>query len=147
MGKLLSIATRVRSKAEMDEHSSANVSFKSGVLNDFRGKKVGGNRQVTVMSKEAWGITCDEFGEQMPWTTRRANFLIEGVDLENTTGQILKIGSFELEITGELVPCNRMDEQFNGLTQLLEKDWRGGVTCKVIKEGSTQIDDQVQLVG
>jgi len=147
MGKLLSIATRVKSKEAMNKHSSANVSFKSGVLNDFRGKKVGGKRQVTVMSKEAWDTTCNDLGKQIPWTTRRANFLIEGIDFENTTGQILKIGSFELEITGELVPCNRMDEQFEGLTQALEIDWRGGVTCKVIKEGTTKVDDEVQLVG
>ena len=62
-------------------------------------------------------------------------FLIEGISLEATTGQVLKIGSIELEITGELVPCNRMDEQFDGLTSILEKDWRGGVTCLVKSEG------------
>ena len=66
--------------------------------------------------------------------------------LINTTGQILKIGSLELEITGELVPCNRMDEQFDGLTKILGQDWRGGVTCKVKKEGSTSLNDEVSLI-
>tara|TARA_B110000285_G_scaffold219191_1_gene269507 strand:- start:4161 stop:4604 length:444 start_codon:yes stop_codon:yes gene_type:complete len=146
MGKLLGIATRMKSKSPMDEHASATVSFESGVLNDYRGKKIGGKRQVTVMSKEAWEIVCKELGSDIAWTTRRANFLIEGILLEGTNGQILKIGSLELEITGELVPCNRMDEQFDGLTKILEQSWRGGVTCKVRKEGDANLNDEVFLV-
>lgn len=146
MGKLLGIAIRVKSKSPMDKHDSAKVSFKEGVLSDFRGRKAGGKRQVTVMSKEAWEIVCEELGSVVPWTTRRANFLIEGISLEATTGQVLKIGSIELEITGELVPCNRMDEQFDGLTSILEKDWRGGVTCLVKSEGEAKLNDEVLLL-
>ena len=146
MGKLLGIATRVKTKSPMNEHASATVSFNGGVLSDSRGRKAGGKRQVTVMSKEAWEIVCKELGSNIAWTTRRANFFIEGVPLINTTGQVLKIGSLELEITGELVPCNRMDEQFDGLTKILGQDWRGGVTCKVKKEGSTSLNDEVSLI-
>ena len=146
MGKLIGIATRVKSKSPMDEHDSAKVSFSKGVLSDYRGRKIGGKRQVTVMSKEAWETVCSELGSDIAWTTRRANFLIEGVPLKATTGQILKIGSIELEVTGELVPCNRMDEQFDGLTNILEIDWRGGVTCLVKCEGEAKLNDEVLLL-
>ncbi len=146
MGKLLGIATRIKSKSPMDLHASALVSFEKGVLNDFRGRKLGGRRQVTVLSKEAWNIVCEEIGSDIAWTTRRANFFIEGIELKETTGRILKIGSLELEVTGELVPCNRMDEQFDGLTKILEKDWKGGVTCKVKKEGNANLNDEVVLI-
>ena len=93
MGKLLSIATRVKTKAPMNEHTSAIVRFETGVLNDSRGKNAGEKRQVPVMSKEAWDNVCEELGETIPWTTRRANFLIEGLSLEKSTGRVLKIGS------------------------------------------------------
>lgn len=146
MGKLIGIATRTKTKAPMDVHSSAEVTFEKGVLNDSRGKKVGGKRQVTVMSIESWDAVCVELNTQLNWTTRRANFLVSGIPLLETTGNTLRIGSVQLEITGELVPCNRMDEQFEGLTNSLSKNWRGGVTCKVLKEGQADLNDLVELI-
>lgn len=145
MGKVIGIATRKKTKAPMDEHTSATISFNAGVNEDSRGKKQG-KRQVTLLSNESWHSTCNELGQMIPWTTRRANFLIEGIPLEGQTGKKLQIGTALLEITGELVPCNRMDEQFAGLTNALEKDWRGGVTCKVLSEGIVNLNDEIILI-
>ena len=39
-----------------------------------------------------------------------------------------------------------MDEQFDGLTQILTKDWRGGVTCKLIEEGEINLNDVAELI-
>ena len=129
----------------MDEHENVVISFENGVGQDSRGKKQG-KRQVTIMTKENWHSTCIELGQEIPWTTRRANILIEGLDLKDKTGQKLRIGTALVEITGELEPCNRMDQQFEGLTQILEKDWRGGVTCKLIEEGEVHLNDKVELL-
>ncbi len=145
MGKLIGIATRKKTKAIMDELLSAPITFENGVAEDSRGKNRN-HRQVTILSNESWHATCQEMKKQIPWTTRRANFLVEGIALENKTGARLKIGTAIVEITGELEPCNRMDAQVEGLTKALDKNWRGGVTCKIIEEGTVEIHDTVIFV-
>ena len=145
MGRLIGIATRKKTKAMMDELLSATITFENGVAQDSRGKKRN-HRQVTILSNESWHATCQEMQQQIPWTTRRANFLVEGIELENKTGALLKIGTAIVEITGELEPCNRMDAQVAGLTKALDKNWRGGVTCKIIQEGTAELKDTVTFV-
>ncbi len=141
MGKVLGIATRVKTKAPMEVTNTAKVLFETGVGSDSRGLKKG-NRQVTVLGIEGWKNACAELNQEIEWTTRRANILVSGIQLKNTTGSLLKLGTCVLEITGELVPCNRMDEQVMGLTQALVPNWNGGVTCKIIEEGEVHIDDE-----
>lgn len=145
MGKVKGIATRKATKAPMDACSTAIVSFEKGIENDARGL-IKGDRQVTVISAEAWEKTCEELGQEISWTTRRANILLSGVELENTKGSRLEIGTCLLEITGELHPCSRMDEQFLGLTKALTPYWRGGATCKIIEEGIVRIGDEATLL-
>lgn len=145
MGEVIGIATRKKSRASMDTHDFSEITFDKGVGGDFRGSKKGGHRQVTIMSKEDWEYSCSLIGIDAEWTTRRANLLINGIKLENTTGKHLTIGDVKLEITGELTPCNRMDEQFQGLTKALDLNWRGGVTCKVISEGKFKINDVITI--
>jgi len=144
MGKVIGIATRIEKRAPMVVYASAKITFEKGVGDDSRGL-IKGDRQVTVMTQESWTDACEELDRQLHWTTRRANILIEGVNLENTTGNLLKIGNFMLEITGELNPCYRMDEQKQGLTKALTPKWRGGVTCKILSEGVVNEKDEVTL--
>ena len=145
MGKVIEIATRMESKAPMVVYASAKVSFDHGVGDDSRGL-IKGDRQVTVMAQESWDKACAELGVKLHWTTRRANILIAGIDLKDSTGLILKIGGFYLEVTGEMEPCERMDQQFVGLTKALTPDWRGGVTCKIISEGVVNENDPVVVM-
>lgn len=144
MGKVIGIATRDKKRAPMVVYASAKISFDKGVGDDSRGL-VRGDRQVTVMTVESWAAVCAELDRKLHWTTRRANILIEGVDLENTKGNLLRIGKFMLEITGELKPCGRMDEQKEGLTKALTPNWRGGVMCKILSEGIVSEGNEVTL--
>lgn len=144
MGKVIGIATRDKKRGPMVVFAAAKVTFKQGIGDDSRGL-IQNDRQVTVMTEESWKAACKDLGSQMHWTTRRANILIDGVDLENTTGMILKIGNFFLEITGELTPCSRMEEQFKGLSKALTPNWRGGVMCKILSEGEVLEGDEVAL--
>ena len=145
MGKIIGIATRTTLKTPMNICDTATVLFDKGVGNDARGL-IKGNRQVTVMSAEAWETTCAELNQKMAWTTRRANILLAGIELENTQGKVLKLGTCLLEITGEMPPCNRMDEQFEGLTKALTPHWRGGAICKIIEEGIINTNDEAVLL-
>jgi MOSC domain-containing protein YiiM len=115
--------------------------MQTGVAMDFRGKP--GKRQVTVISADAWRQACRELQNDIPWTTRRANLLVDDFELPKTIGAVLKIGQVRLRITGEVDPCSRMDEQCPGLTKALQPDWRGGVSCSVLQGGSVALGDEV----
>ena len=127
----------------MRELPRATVSRETGVADDFRGGP--GERQVTVLSREAWERACRAAGAELPWTTRRANLLVEGLELAETAGRRLVIGSVVLEVTGETDPCRRMDQQHAGLRTALEPEWRGGVTCRVLEPGPLAPGDEVLL--
>lgn len=143
-GSLLGIATRTKSRAAMDEHSSIEITVDRGAGEDFRGKP--NARQITVLSVEDWEAAETALGTEIPWTTRRANLLVSGLSLAETTGATIRIGdSVELLITGETDPCARMDQQVPGLKNALAPNWRGGVCCKVQSAGTISIGDPVSI--
>ena len=144
MGRLIGIARREQKRAEMEVLEDAEVSELTGVAEDFRGKP--GNRQVTVVSTEAWAATCEDLGQQIPWTTRRANLLVEDVQLPRRTGDLIEVGSVQLLVTMEVNPCSRMEEQYDGLKAALTPDWRGGVACTGLQGGSVRLGDNVSIV-
>jgi MOSC domain-containing protein YiiM len=115
----------------------------SGVARDFRGSP--GNRQVTVISADAWRQVCGELGSEIPWTTRRANLLVDNLELPRQAGAEIRIGDVLLRVTGETDPCSRMEEQCAGLKAALQPDWRGGVCCRVLVGGDVAIGDVVSL--
>lgn len=143
MGRLEGIARRDRKRAPMQTLEQAEISTETGVAGDFRGKP--GDRQVTVICSAAWRAACAELGHEIPWTTRRANLLVDGVELPRTAGSIMRIGPVRLLVTGEVDPCSRMDEQCPGLTKALKPDWRGGVSCTVLDGGIVSLGDTVSL--
>ena len=142
-GKLLAIATKARSRGPMNELDRACVTPEHGITGDFRGKAE--QRQVTVLSVEDWYAACSELNQQLVWTTRRANLLVEGIRLANTKDSLLHIGTVVLRITGETEPCGRMDELVAGLRSALTPDWRGGVCCQVVSGGWVEPGAEVIL--
>ncbi len=142
-GKLLGIAIREQSRRPMIPLDHADVTTGQGVVGDFRGRP--GPRQVTVLSRESWQSACDEIGQALPWTVRRANLLVEGFELPTGLGQQISVGQVVLEVCGETDPCDRMDAQVPGLTAALKPDWRGGVCCRVVTGGKIQLGDPVQM--
>ena len=143
MGRLVGIARREKKRAPMEQLASAEISTKTGVALDSRGKR--GKRQVSVLSADVWRKICGELGREIPWTMRRSNLLVEGIELPRWSGDVIQIGDVKLEVLTEVDPCSRMDEQCMGLTDALRPEWRGGVGCKVISGGSVQIGDPVVI--
>ena len=144
MGQLLGIAVRSAPRAPMETHQKVQITQKNGLQGDYRGKY--GPRQITVLSQEAWDQACNGVQAKLPWTTRRANLLISGIELERTTRQVLQIGEVRLAITGETDPCQRIDMQHLGLREALTPAWRGGVCSFVLTESEIQVGDEVQLL-
>lgn len=143
MGRLVGIARREKKRAEMQVLDDAEISDETGVANDFRGRP--GRRQVTIISAEAWAAVCTELRQEIPWTMRRANLLVEGIELPQRTGDVIEIGGVRLLITMEVDPCSRMDEQVPGLRAALTPEWRGGVACAVLKAGPVRLGDRVAV--
>lgn len=141
-GKLLGIASRPTDGDPMAELDEVAIDRQHGVAGENRRS---GRRQVTVLGLEGWQAACRDAGTDLPWTTRRANLLLEGVALPETKGRRLRIGEVLLEITGETAPCNIMESAHPGLRAALKPGWRGGVTCRVLEGGRVRVGDSAAL--
>ena len=143
-GQLLGIATRPVRHAPMEETVTARITVESGVNGDARGQP--GRRQATVISRHAWEAACAELGvTHLPWTTRRANLLIDGIDLQGKVGYDLRVGNAVLTISGETRPCEVMERAYPGLKEALKPEWRGGVVCRVTRPGDVTVGCEVVL--
>lgn len=140
--KLLGIAFREKNQAPMKTCEASRISVSDGLEVDYRRRP--GKRQVTVLSLSQWQKACDEIGPKIDWTTRRANLLVDGIEFnQNMVGKIITIGEAKLQICVQTDPCERMDQQHQGLRKALEPDWRGGVCCKVIQSGDVRLGDRI----
>ena len=81
----------------------------------------GGKRQVTLMDLERWHELMDERGGDLDTSVRRANLVIDGLDLFDARGKTLHIGKTTLRIGGEVRPCERMDEALPGLQRAMRE--------------------------
>lgn len=143
-GQLLGIAARDARHAPMREVRRARITIETGVERDARGAP--GRRQATVLARAGWTAACLEAGANaLPWTARRANLFIDGIDLKGKVGYDLHIGDAVLLITGETKPCEVMDRQWANLRTALVPDWRGGVTCRVTRSGEAEVGSEVRL--
>ncbi|MCB2383958.1 MULTISPECIES: MOSC domain-containing protein [Shewanella] len=145
MPKLLAIAYKTVKRGPMNEVLCANVTQLSGVEKDVFGRP--GKRQVTVLSKIQWQQACHSIEADLPWTTRRANLLVDDLVFSSAdVGKHLQIGDLRLEITGETDPCKKMEIAHVGLEAALTPDWRGGVTCRVLNDAMIHLGDEITLV-
>ena len=148
MDQIVGISIKENKRSLVKTITSIDVIVESGLKGDFRGQGgINRNRQVTVLSLQQWEQACSELGVSLPWNTRRANLCVDGLIFgPENVGKILRIGKdIELEITGETEPCKRMDEAHHGLKDALSVEWRGGVTCRVLKEGVIYLNSCVEL--
>jgi MOSC domain-containing protein YiiM len=127
----------------MQEQPQAEVTVESGLVDDYRG---GGLRQVTFLDSAQWQEAIRELGVTLPWHTRRANLLLEGIELSETVGQQVQIGDCLFTIYGETEPCQRMDELQPGLRGILSLDLRGGVWGRVVRGGLLHVGQGVRVL-
>lgn len=143
MGEVIGIARRDRPRAPMQPLSEAEITIEAGLTGDFRGAVRG--RQVTVLTEEGWLAACAELGRELPWTTRRANLLVRGVDLTGRVGTRLQVGEAVLVITDECDPCSVMEKAHKGLRSALTPGWRAGTACRVARGGLVRRGDSAVL--
>ena len=149
----MGIARHDRPRGPMETVQSVHVTREQGVAGDARGAVRAGKqprRQISLIETENWAAAMAELGlagdEALPWFSRRANLLVEGVRLPREPGSVIAVGpSLRIEMTMECDPCSRMEEIMPGLKAALEPDWRGGVLGTVLSDGEIAVGDEVRI--
>jgi MOSC domain-containing protein YiiM len=136
MGRLAGIWIKRMHRGPMDAADAGELVAECGL----RGNATqGGRRQVTIMAMERWeALTAHLPGPPDP-AIRRANLLVDGVDLEGSRGRTLRIGNARVRIFGETRPCHQMDEACPGLQAALSPPWGGGAFGEVIESGAVAV--------
>jgi MOSC domain-containing protein YiiM len=101
----------------------------------------GRRRQVTLLEEQIWRDLTGRLGSKLDPGRRRANLMLDGLQLEKTRGRIFSIGPCLLRIGGETKPCEQMDEALPGLQELMWPNWAGGAYAEVLTGGEIRIGD------
>jgi len=149
MGVLAGIARHGRPRGPIEILDAVHVSVEAGLAGDFRGAVKPGRkakRQVSLIERSDWDAAMAELGVDHHWSARRANLLVDDLDLPQRTGAIVRIGEeVALEIMIECDPCSRMEEVEPGLKAALTPDWRGGALARVISGGEIRVGDTIRV--
>src|SRR5258706_11771020 len=140
MAKLHQIWIKRAHRGKMDAAARATLIAGRGLAGDAN---QGGTRQVTLIELERWRQLMDASRADLDTSARRANLVVEGLDLVNSRGRMLRVGAARLVIRGETRPCERMDEAFPGLQNAMRDRWGGGAVADVVEGGEISVDDDV----
>lgn len=141
MGELKSIWIKPAKGEPMNAADAASLVTGKGIEGNYN---QGGKRQVTIIEQENWEKMMEELGADLCASTRRANFLVQDIGLEESAGQILQIGDIKIHIRGETVPCGQMDASYQGLRDAMVPEWRGGAYGEVLDDGEVKVGDAVR---
>ena len=125
----------------MDPAAAATLVAGRGIVGNA---DQGGRRQVTLLDLERWRELMDHVGAELETSARRANLVIDTLDLFDSRGRTLRIGDVRLHILGETRPCERMDEAFPGLRTAMRERWGGGAFAEVLRGGDIAVGDVVE---
>jgi MOSC domain-containing protein YiiM len=103
----------------------------------------GGKRQVTLFQFEHLAVLASLLGRErvLPELLRR-NLAVSGINVLALRSRRFSIGGLTLEGTGYCAPCRRLEETL-GCGGFNASRGHGGITARVIGEGSIQIGDSV----
>ena len=140
MGRIKKIWIKRYKSGPMDSMLSADLINDLGIKNNA---DKNGKRQITIIEEEKWHSMMQHLKCDLDPSLRRANLLVSGVSLNNSSGKILNIGNCSIKVYGETKPCKEMDDVFIGLKDTMKPNWNGGIFGIVIKEGTINIGDKV----
>ncbi|MEZ6185191.1 MAG: MOSC domain-containing protein [Planctomycetota bacterium] len=141
-GSLRAIYVRPSSRTPVKRVERAQAEAGQGLVEDHAG---GGKRQVTLLSQEAWDAACAELGQTLDPGLRRANLVVQGVDLGAAIGKELTVGAVRIKVVGETKPCQLMDDQAPGLHDALRPACRGGVFGQILEGGELEPGQPVRV--
>jgi MOSC domain-containing protein YiiM len=139
-GRLAAIWVKRSHGGVMEPHPSGTLTPGRGLTGGVRGSS---RRQVTLLSADHWReLTAALPGPPDP-AIRRANLLLDGIDLRHSRGRVLRVGGARVRILGETRPCQQMEEACEGLLAALSPPWGGGAFGEVVDGGEVAVGDVV----
>jgi MOSC domain-containing protein YiiM len=141
MGTIERIWIKRGKRGPMDSVPAATLDAGRGIRGNANR---GGRRQVTIIARERWSEIVTRLGVDLEPVTRRANVLVSGVDLENSRGRILRLGTVRLRVNGETRPCEQMEEAHAGLQAAMRPHWGGGAFAEVLEDGEIRVGDEAR---
>ncbi|MEO6595428.1 MAG: MOSC domain-containing protein, partial [Planctomycetota bacterium] len=94
-----------------------------------------------------WERACADLGADVDPAVRRANLLVEGVDLAKCIGGVLQVGKIVIDVLGETRPCELLEGPGRvGLCATLRREHRGGVYGAVRTGGDVCVGDDCVAV-
>jgi MOSC domain-containing protein YiiM len=134
------LAAQIESRGPMVELTEeVAVNPREGLVVDYcspLGEE--GERQVIMLSQVQWREACTALGIQISWLAGGANVLVDDIVFgPNDLGERISFtGGAILEVVNKADPCERMEKIHPGIYEVLNQKWRGGVLCRVVKEGT-----------
>ena len=151
LGVVGGLARKPYRKAPMEVLERVEITEAGGITGDHRGvRKPGcqGRRQITLIERDDWAAAMAAVGHDLPWWERRCNMVVDGLDLPQEPGTLLRLGAdVVLEVTRFTHPCERMEQLAPGLFQALLPGWRGGVCSRVVRGGTVVVGDLIRVEG
>jgi MOSC domain-containing protein YiiM len=141
--RVLGIAVRTASGVPLREVEETAAPADGWLEGDHGGSA---KRGVTLLSRETWAEVNARLGTDLPWIARRANVLVEGLDLMACVARTLRVGEVHVHVLGETRPCEEMDKAWSGLRRVLETRGFGGVYGRVVRGGTVRVGDPIEVV-
>lgn len=144
MGTVEKLWVKRAHRGPMDSARSIDLVAGRGIVGNA---DQGGWRPVTLLSAARWALVADVLGREVDPVTRRANVLVDDLDLVGSRGRTLALGAdVRLLVTVETRPCRLMDMSVPGLQGALDADWGGGASARVLVGGTVRVGDAVEWV-
>jgi len=90
VGRVVGIAVKTVRRGPMRPIDEAKAVVDGGITVDLRPSR---KRGITLLSREQWDEATAELGVDLPWLTRRANVLVEGLRMGELIGRRVRLGT------------------------------------------------------
>ena len=143
-GRLHWIGLRVAPRGTVQAVSHVEVIADHGLAGDYRARRAGGKRQVTLIQQEHLEAVAALLALPYlaPHLTRR-NLVTAGIDLRALHDRPFWIGETLLEGTGYCDPCSRMEATLGRGGHDAMRGY-GGITARVLTGGLIVTGDRVR---
>lgn len=144
VGRLEWIGLSPARRAPIVSVTEADVRIGTGLVGDHHSPTGKGKRQVTLIQFEHLAVIASVLGvDHVPPEMLRRNLAVAGISLLALKDRRFRVGNVLLEYTGQCHPCSRMEETF-GLGGYNAVRGHGGITARVIEEGTITVGDSVR---
>jgi MOSC domain-containing protein YiiM len=144
-GRVDLIGIRPERRSPVTVVDAVDVSTKKGLVGDhYSGQS--GNRHITLIQAEHLPVIAALLGQsELDPALLRRNIVVSGLNLLALKDHQIRVGDVTLQITGLCHPCSKM-ETILGPGGYNAMRGHGGLTAKVLQEGTIRRGDTVEVL-